>query len=139
MHDILEIIVRVVAETPSTVRKEHLLLSGICRLVEIIKLAKPLTDGVRQRVYAVDVLSEPVDKLLCSWSYLANVFVFSYAVSVPYLLVNVVSQGLVHQQDHLLDIPDIWLERLWQHIFLRQLLCDVLVRRKRLVVLLPHL
>ena len=139
MHDVLEIIVRIVAETPSAVRKEHLLLPGIRRLIEIIKLAKPLTDGVRQRVYAVDVLGEPVNKLLCSWSYLANVFVICHTVRVPYLLIDVVAQSLVHQQDHLLDIPDIRLERLWQHIFLRQLLRDVLVRRKRLVVLLPHL
>ena len=91
MHNVLEIIVRIIAETPSAVRKEHLLLPGIRRLVEIIKFMKPLTDGVRQRVYAVDVLGEPVNKLLCSWSYLAKVFVFRYAVRVPYLLVDVVS------------------------------------------------
>ena len=63
MHDVLEIIVRVVAETPSAVRKEHLLLPDIRRLVEIIKLAKPLIDGVRQRIYAVDILGKPGDKL----------------------------------------------------------------------------
>ena len=113
MHDILAIIVRIVAETPSAVRKEHLLLSGIRWLVEIIKLAKPLIDGVRQRIYAVNVLSEPGDKLLRCRSYLIQVFVVCYAVRVPYLLVDVVAQGLVHQQDHLLDIPDIWLKRLW--------------------------
>lgn len=139
MHDVLEIIVRIVAETPAAVRKEHLLLPGIRRLVEIIKLAKPLIDGVRQRIYTVDVLGEPSNKLLRGRSYLVQVFVVCYAVRVPYLLVDVVAQGLVHQQDHLLDIPGIRLERLWQHIFLRKLLRDDLVRRKRLVILLPHL
>lgn len=139
MHDVLEIIVRIIAETPSAVRKEHLLLPDVRRFVEIIKLAKPLINSVRQWVYTISILSKPGDKLRRGWNYLARIFIVCYAMRVIYLFVDVITQSLVHQQGHLLNIPDIRLERLRQHIFLCKLFRDVLIRRERLAILLPHL